>query len=414
MPKITIITIGDELLIGQVVDTNAAFMAQQLNAAGMEVYRTITIADTLDEIGSALENALTTSDIVLMTGGLGPTKDDVTKKALADYFGVNMVFSEPTWERIERFFQRLGRETTPAHREQCFMPANATLLTNKMGTAPGMWMEKTGKVVVSMPGVPYEMEHLMLNEVIPHLQQKFQLNAIHHRTLLTVGEGESRLAAKVEDLEDQLPPHIKLAYLPNLGGVRLRLTGRGKDSAAVKRDLQQYGDAFRERLSSFIYGEGDLSLAQHIGNLLVDKKMQMATAESCTGGFLAHKITANAGSSAYFQGSIIAYDNHIKQQLLGVSKDTLKQHGAVSEQTVAAMAQGALAAMGVDLAISTSGIAGPGGGSEEKPVGTIWVAVATKDAVKTMRLHGAKDRLKNIEYTANRALGLAWEVLRNE
>ncbi|MEL6972350.1 MAG: competence/damage-inducible protein A [Bacteroidota bacterium] len=411
MPKITILTIGDELLIGQVTDTNSAWMARELNLNGMEVFRKMTIADTLEEINYGLRSALAESDIVLMTGGLGPTKDDVTKKALAQYFGVGMTFSEETWERIQRFFQRLGRNTTPAHREQCFMPANAELLTNKMGTAPGMWMEDDGKIVVSMPGVPYEMEYLMTNEVIPRLRERHQLRPIMHRTLLTIGEGESRLAAKIEDLEDQLPDYIKLAFLPNLGQVRLRLTGRGDDATELERDLRTHGDAFRERLHQYVYGEGDTTIEAVLGQILQEQGLTLGTAESCTGGFIAHRITSIPGSSAYFHGSVVAYDNRIKEQLLSVSTDTLHQYGAVSEETVREMVEGALETLGVDLAIAVSGIAGPGGGTPDKPVGTIWVAVGNRDRIQTLRLHGGKDRIKNIQYTASRALGFLWRFL---
>ncbi len=411
MPKITIITIGDELLIGQVVDTNSAFMARELNLNGMEVFRQVTIADTMDEIQSSLKDAFIHSDVVLMTGGLGPTKDDVTKKALAEYFGVGMTFSEVTWERIQRFFERFGRETTPAHREQCFMPANAELLTNKMGTAPGMWMEEGGKVVVSMPGVPYEMEYLMKNEVIPRLREQHELRPIAHRTLLTIGEGESRLAAKIEDLEEQLPDHIQLAYLPNLGQVRLRLTGRGATEEQLAQDLQIHGDAIRERLRDFVYGEGTTSIEAVLGEELKSQGLTLATAESCTGGYIAHRITSVPGSSVYFQGSIIAYANRIKEELLDVRTETLEAHGAVSKTTVEEMVQGAIKTLGGDLAIAVSGIAGPGGGTPDKPVGTIWIAVGNKDHVETLLIHGSKDRDKNIRYTASRALGLLWKFL---
>ena len=411
MPTITILTVGDELLIGQVIDTNSAFMARQLNLNGMEVFRKMTVEDTLEEIQNGLRIALATSDVVLMTGGLGPTKDDVTKKAIADYFGVGMTFSEETWERIQRFFQRLGRETTPAHREQCFMPANAQLLTNKMGTAPGMWMEEKGQIVVSMPGVPYEMEYLIKNEVIPRLRERHQLRPIVHRTLLTIGEGESRLAAKIEDLEDQLPDHIKLAFLPNLGQVRLRLTGRGDDAAQLEEDLRVHGDIIRERLHQYVYGEGATSIEAVLGDMLRERGLTLGTAESCTGGFIAHRITSVPGSSAYFHGSVVAYDNRIKEGLLAVSPDTLAEFGAVSEETVRAMVKGAIVTLDVDLAIAVSGIAGPGGGTPEKPVGTIWVAVGDRKQVQTLRLHGGKDRVKNIQYTASRALGFLWRFL---
>lgn len=412
MPKITILTIGDELLIGQVIDTNSAFMARELNLHGMEIFRQLTIADTLPEIIDNLKQALDHSDIVLMTGGLGPTKDDVTKKALATYFGVEMAFSEVTWERIEYFFQRLGRSTTPAHREQCYMPENALLLTNKMGTAPGMWMEQDNKIVVSMPGVPFEMEYLLTHEVIPRLRKRHKIRPIAHRTILTIGEGESRLAAQVEDLEEQLPSHISLAYLPSLGQVRLRLTGRADDAEQLQTDLQTYGDAFVERLQDFVFGEGTTSIEAEVGRLLLEKNLTLATAESCTGGYVAHRITAISGASAYFQGSIVAYDNKVKENLLGVSPTTLNDHGAVSEQTVIEMVAGALKALNVDVAVAISGIAGPGGGTPDKPVGTIWLAVGDHEKTKTFLLHGTKDREKNIQYASSRALGLLWNFLK--
>ncbi|WP_020538348.1 CinA family nicotinamide mononucleotide deamidase-related protein [Lewinella cohaerens] len=413
MPKITILTIGDELLIGQVIDTNSAFMARELNLHGMEIFRKLTIADTLPEIIDNLKQALGHSDIVLMTGGLGPTKDDVTKKALATYFGVEMAFSEVTWERIEYFFQRLGRSTTPAHREQCYMPENALLLTNKMGTAPGMWMEQDDKIVVSMPGVPYEMEYLLTHEVIPRLRKRHKIRPIAHRTILTIGEGESRLAAQIEDLEDQLPAHLSLAYLPSLGQVRLRLTGRAGDAEQLQTDLQTYGDAFLERLQGFVFGEGTTTIEAEVGRLLLEKNLTLATAESCTGGYVAHRITSISGASAYFQGSIVAYDNKVKENLLGVSPTTLNDHGAVSEQTVIEMVAGALKALNVDVALAISGIAGPGGGSPEKPVGTIWLAVGNHKKTETFLLHGTKDREKNIQYASSRALGLLWNFLKD-
>lgn len=414
MSKISIITIGDELLIGQVVDTNSSWMGQALNRQGMEVFRKLTISDTLPEINAALTDGLAHSDVLLLTGGLGPTKDDVTKKAIAEFFGVGMVFSDFTWERIERFFKQLGINTTPAHREQCYMPANATLLTNKMGTAPGMWMEQDRKVVVSMPGVPYEMKYLMEHEVIPRLKERLEVTPIAHRTLLTVGEGESRLAARIEDLEDALPPHIKLAYLPNLGRVRLRLTGRHADEAQLASDLQVHGDAIRDRLQAFVYGEGKQPIAAAVGELLREKGLTLATAESCTGGYVAHQLTLIPGSSQYFQGSIVAYDNRLKTALLDVLPATLEAHGAVSEETVKEMVSGALNRLGVDVAIAVSGIAGPGGGTPEKPVGTIWVALGTKEQIVAHRLKGTKDRAKNIQYTSNRALGLLWRFLADD
>lgn len=412
MPKISILTIGDELLIGQVIDTNAAFMAHELNLRGLEVFRKTIIADTLPEIQENLRQTLSHSDIILMTGGLGPTRDDVTKKALADYFDVDMAFSEVTWERIEYFFQRLGRSTTPAHREQCYMPENALLLTNKMGTAPGMWIEEDGKIIVSMPGVPYEMEYLLIHEVIPRLLKRHKVRPIAHRTILTVGEGESRLATQIEDLEAQLPDHLQLAYLPDLGQVRLRLTGRADDAELLQKDLQQYGDTIRERLKLFVFGEGTTTIEAEVGRLLLEKGLTLGTAESCTGGYVAHRITSVAGSSAYFQGSIVAYANRIKEQLLGVESNTLEEHGAVSKQTVSEMVEGAIKTLGVDVVLAISGIAGPGGGTPDKPVGTIWLAVGNAQRTETLLLHGTKDREKNIHYASSRALGFLWNFLK--
>ena len=245
-----------------------------------------------------------------------------------------MTFSEDTWERIQRIFERFGRDTTPAHKEQCYMPANATLLTNKMGTAPGMWMEDEGKIVVSMPGVPYEMKYLLSNEVIPRLRERHQIRPILHRTIRTIGEGESRLAAKIEDLENALPPHLKLAYLPNLGQVRIRMTGRGDDAEVLAQEMDQYMGAIMHRLNAFVYAEGEWTIEAVIGEVLKEQGLTLGTAESCTGGYIASKITSVPGSSAYFQGSIVAYDNKIKEKLLDVDPGILKTEGAVSEATV--------------------------------------------------------------------------------
>lgn len=411
MAKISIIGIGDELLIGQVIDTNSAFMGQLLNQEGMEVSKKICIADELEDIQLGLKECLAQSDVVLITGGLGPTKDDITKKALADFFGVELVFSDESWAHFNDFAQQLGFPLTDGHKAQAYMPANAQLFKNKMGTAPAMWMEHQGKVVVSMPGVPHEMKYLMTHEVVPRLKQKFELTPIVHRTLLTTGIGESSLAVKIEDIESSLPASIKLAFLPSLGIVRLRLTGRSENIEELSTQIDQYANALKERLSAYVFGEGDMSLAAAVGQSLMAKNKRMATAESCTGGHIAHLITKDAGSSAYFQGSIVAYDNAVKTKLLGVQPTTLAAVGAVSEQCVEEMAKGALEALDVDVALAISGIAGPGGGSAEKPVGTIWIAVADHSGVKTMLLKGGRKRLQNIQYASNRALGLLWSFL---
>lgn len=404
--NVHIITIGDEILIGQIVDTNSAWMGQQLNRIGAAVTGITTVGDGAMEIRTALERAAAEADVVLITGGLGPTKDDITKKVIAEFFEVELAFHEATFKRLEGFFKQIGRTPTAAHRTQCMLPTNAEVLINKMGTAPGMWFEYNGSVIVSMPGVPYEMKYLMSKEVIPRLQDKFPVQAIFHHTWMTAGEGESRIAERLETIEDNLPAHIKLAYLPNLGYVRVRLSGTAMDADALKQEVMEQAERIRECLGDLIYGHNDESLEENLGNLLRGHKLTLSTAESCTGGYVAHLITSIAGSSDYFTGSVVAYANEVKQQLLGVEPKTLLEHGAVSEATVREMVSGTLQLMKTDLAVSISGIAGPGGGTPEKPVGTIWMAVGNTDQTEVFKLKAGKDRLKNIEYAGNMALNL--------
>lgn len=404
--NVRIITIGDEILIGQVVDTNSAWMAQRLNLIGAHVVEISSIADSREAILGALKMAANNAEVILLTGGLGPTKDDITKKVLAEYFKVGLVFHEETWQRIERLFERWGRSYTPEHRHQCFMPENAKILPNKMGTAPGMWFEKNGKVFVSMPGVPYEMYYLMEKEVLPKLKAHFTGEPIAHRTILTVGEGEARLAKRIETFENNLPEGIKLAYLPGLGQVRLRLTATGKDEQILNQRLDAKVEEIKTLIPEFIFGFGKDTLEEVVGRQLKAEGKTIATAESCTGGFLAHKITAVPGASDYFAGSVISYSNKVKMNQLGVKEETLRRFGAVSEQTVTEMVQGALKLLKTDLAAATSGIAGPGGGTPEKPVGTVWLAVGNKEKVETKKLQIGKDRLKNIEYSSVQALNM--------
>lgn len=405
--KVQIITVGDEILIGQVVDTNSAWMGRLLNLHGAAVVGISSVGDELADIQRVLGEALAGSvDVVLMTGGLGPTKDDITKKAIADFFNVGMVFDQPTYDRIIRLFERWGRAPTEAHRDQCFMPANAELLYNKMGSAPGMWFEHSDKVLVAMPGVPYEMEYLMEHQVIPRLRNRFPGQPIAHRSILTVGEGESRLADRIADIEAGLPPHIKLAFLPDLGRVRLRLTGVGNDETFLNLQLDEKAKEICDRIPELIFGLGEDQLEAAVGRLLKERGVTLCTAESCTGGYLAHCITSVPGSSDYFLGSVVAYSNEVKMKLLKVQLETLEKYGAVSEQTVAEMARGALDLLGADISIAVSGIAGPGGGTPEKPVGTIWMAVADKNIVQTQKIQAGKDRLKNIQYASVYALNM--------
>lgn len=410
--KAHIITIGDEILIGQIVDTNSAWMAQQLNQIGATVVETQSVADTKEAIVEALERASQQADVILITGGLGPTKDDVTKKALAAFFDTGFVFDQPTYDKIAGLFRRWGREMTPAHREQCLMPQNAVLLNNQRGTAPGMWFEQNGRVFVSMPGVPYEMQNIMEYETLPRLERHFPGKPITHRTILTVGEGESRLAARISGFEDSLPPHIKLAYLPGLGSVRLRLTGTGYEAVDLEEEMDIKAGQLSKLVEEFVYGYNEDKLEAVVGQQLTSKNKTLATAESCTGGYLAHRITSVSGSSTYFMGSVIAYSNEIKTGQLKVKETTLEQFGAVSEATVKEMVAGTLDLLKTDIAIATSGIAGPTGGTPDKPVGTIWIAVGDKNKTETRKLQLGKSRLKNIEYTSVVALDMLRHFLK--
>ena len=317
---------------------------------------------------------------------------------------VPLVFHEPTFERIVRIFEKFNRKVTDAHRQQGYLPANAEVLPNKMGTAPGMWMEWQGKVIVSMPGVPFEMQYLMENEVLPKLKMRFPGKPIAHRTLLTAGEGESIIAETISDWEDNLPENLKLAYLPSLGQVRLRITGTDNDEQALNTVLDQKAAELKAILGDIVYGSGTDQLEAAVGRMLKARNLKLATAESCTGGYIAHLISSIPGASSYYAGSILAYSNEVKTSLLGVSPKTLEQFGAVSEQTVREMAMGALQRLPANIVIAVSGIAGPGGGTPEKPVGTIWIAVGDQNHISMHKIHTGKDRLKNIQFSTVHAL----------
>jgi nicotinamide-nucleotide amidase len=404
---IHIITIGDELLIGQVIDTNSAKMAQMLQSIGGQVAGRTTIGDSREAMLDAIKRASEQADVVLLTGGLGPTKDDITKKVLAEYYGVGFVFHQETKEWIETIFKRFGRPMPEGVEDQCFMPQNAVVIPNKRGTAPGMWFDENDTVLVSMPGVPHEMEYIMENGVLPKLDERFPSAPYVHRTLLTVGEGESRLAQRINGFEEGLPEHFKLAYLPSISRVRLRLTATHEDAGMAAAILEEKFEELKTLIPShLIVADEDISIEQALGELLMKKDLTLSTAESCTGGYLAHLITAVPGASRYYMGSVLAYSNAIKMAQLGVKEDTLKEHGAVSEQTVAEMAKGAVKLLKTDIAVSTSGIAGPTGGTPEKPVGTVWMAVSNGDKTKTAKLTLGIDRLRNIKYSTIRALNL--------
>ncbi len=411
--KAYILTIGDEILIGQVTDTNATYMADALNDEGYEILEHLSVADTRQGIRDGLDRALAVADVVLMTGGLGPTKDDITKKVLAEYVGTELTFHAPSWERLQRIFRSFGREATESHRVQCYLPATATVLTNERGTAPGMWLEFQGKIIISMPGVPYEMRYLVRQEVIPRLlARNTRADRQRSLTIRTAGAGESVIAEAIADFEDALPAHMSLAYLPDLGTVRLRLTIRGTDEAAMHTELQAQQVKFESIIGHLVYGYGKEDLALAIQRRMQERQLTLVTAESCTGGAIASMITAHPGSSGHFKGSVVAYANSVKNQQLGVPAGMIEKYGAVSKFVVEAMASGARQQLNADYAVATSGIAGPDGGTEEKPVGTIWLAVAGPHGVTSKLLRAGKDRKRNITYTVHQALNLLHQELR--
>ena len=413
-PDVEIITIGDELLYGQVIDTNSAFMGQELGKLGLRVRQITSVSDRADEIVATLDQARQRAQVVLLTGGLGPTKDDLTKHVLARYFGADLVLHPPTLAHVTQIFERFKRPMLDVNRQQALVPANCEVLFNAVGTAPGMWFEDQGTVFVSMPGVPFEMKRLMTDAVLPRLQARFALAPIEHVVVMTVGLGESFLAEKIADWEAALPPNFKLAYLPSLGSVRLRLTGTADDLPDLRGRMLALLPALHERIGPYIFAEAETTLEAVIGQLLLAQHLTVGTAESCTGGAVAQRITGVAGASAYFRGSVVAYDNAIKTSLLGVRDDTLAQHGAVSEATVREMAEGARARLGVDVAVATSGVAGPGGGTPAKPVGTICLACATPAGTVSKLISFDRGRALNIEYTVQSTLALLWQQLAGD
>jgi len=404
--KAEIINIGDELLIGQVVNTNASWMAAQMNKAGISVVQTTTIADDDKAIKDTLNQAFKRAEIVLISGGLGPTKDDITKRSLAEYFDSKLIFHEPTYEQVKKIFSARKFPVSEVNRRQAMIPEKCKPLFNKNGTAPGMWFEQDGKVVVSMPGVPFEMKAMLVEQVIPLLVSHFKMDALIHKTVMTTGMPESMLAEKIKTWENSLPSHIKLAYLPQPGIVRLRLSGRGSDRQQIKSEIDEQVKKLTILIPEIIYGYDDVSLEEVVGQLLLKNKKTVSTAESCTGGYVAHLITSIPGSSGYFEGSVISYSNRIKTDLLDVAPGLLEKHGAVSREVVTAMAEGARANLKTDFSLAVSGIAGPDGGTDEKPVGTVWLALASPDGTETGLFHFGEHRGRNIRRSALAALNL--------
>jgi nicotinamide-nucleotide amidase len=404
--KVEIINIGDELLIGQVVNTNASWMAAELSKAGMQVVFISSIADNERAIRQELDAASERADIILLSGGLGPTKDDITKKTLADYFHSKFVFHEPTYKQVKKIFAARKFKVSEANRQQAMIPEKCSPLFNENGTAPGMWFEKEGKVFVSMPGVPFEMKAMMAGQVIPRLVKHFKLGTIVHKTVMTTGLPESFLAEKIEDWENSLPEHLHLAYLPQPGIVRLRLSAKGSDGNQLREEIDWQIELLKTYIPDSIYGYDDVSLEEVVGNLLVKSGRSVSTAESCTGGYVAHLLTSIPGSSRYFKGSVVSYANEVKTAWLDVSAEILEQKGAVSREVVETMALSVREKMHTDYSLAISGIAGPDGGTVEKPVGTVWIALAHTQGVHAQLFHFGEHRGRNIRRSALAALDM--------
>jgi nicotinamide-nucleotide amidase len=411
MINASIITIGDELLIGQVIDTNSAFIAQQMNKAGFAVIRRVAVGDDYNEIWTALDEEKKHADIVLITGGLGPTADDITKPLLCKYFGGKMIVDQNTYINVQHLFENIfKRPFTDRNKKQAEVPDVCTVIQNKNGTAPGMLFFETidgnEKMFFSMPGVPFEMMAMMTDDVIPILQQKFKAAYIGHRTLLTAGIGESTLADLIQHFEEKLPRNIKLAYLPSYGMVRLRLTSTGNDATTVEKILDENFGTLQILVNEYLVSNVDESMEKTLGKLLLQKGKTLSTAESCTGGYIAHLITAMPGSSSFYNGSVVSYSYAAKEDLLQVKKQTLETLGAVSEDVVKEMAAGALKNIGTDYTIAVSGIMGPDGGMPDKPVGTVWVCVGSNQKLVTHKFTFRFDRERNIRLTALNALNM--------
>lgn len=406
MVRAEVITIGDEILFGQITDTNTQWIGTELTNIGIRPIRKSSVGDTEAAILEVLAEAEARADVILITGGLGPTKDDITKTTMCKYFDTELVINEHALEIITSFFVKRGRPMTELNRQQAALPKACTYIANYWGTAPGMWFERNGKVFISMPGVPFEMKNLMTNAILPKLKAFFETPVIQHKMIRTVGIGESFLAERIEAWEDALPPHIRLAYLPSFGQVKLRLTATGTDAEQLKAENQAQVDKVLPLIQEFVFGFDNDEMETVVGRLLKEQGQTVATAESCTGGYVSHLLTKIPGSSHYFVGGIVSYSNEVKINQLGVKPETLAEFGAVSEATVIEMSEGVRQRLGTTYGIAASGIAGPDGGSEEKPVGTIWIACAGPSGTVTQKLQLGKFREQNIQYTGIYLLNL--------
>ena len=402
--KAEIITIGDEILIGQIIDTNSAWIAEQFNLNGIEIYQITSVHDDHKHILEAIKKAEEKVDLVILTGGLGPTKDDITKNALCDYFNTKLIFHEPTFEHIKTRFTKLNIDVNKLNRDQALVPESCTVLFNKAGTAPGLWFEKNDTYFVSVPGVPFEMKYLVEQEILPRLRKSGKTRAIYHKTVLTQGIPESMLAMKLEQWEDALPENIKLAYLPSPMAVRLRLSAIGNNENVLRELVEAEIEKLQKIIPDQIYGFNNETMAEVIGRILKLNGKTLAVAESCTGGYISHLITSLPGCSDFFNGAVTAYSNLIKENILGVNPENILEFGAVSEQVAKEMAVGVRKVFNSDFALATTGIAGPDGGTEEKPVGTVWIAVASENDVIAQKFIFGDNRERNISRSSQTAL----------
>lgn len=401
------ITIGDEILIGQTIDTNSAWMAQQFNSLGIKVAQITSVKDEREAILNQLASSFERSQLVIITGGLGPTKDDITKQVLCEYFDTVLYRNEEVLERVESYFRARNRVILESNRQQADLPKSCKVLTNPVGTASGMWFEKEGKVLVSMPGVPYEMKHIMTEEVLPRIKAQFELPTLFHYTIMTEGIGESFLAEQVKDWEESLSGEgIHLAYLPSPGIVKLRLGAEGESLELLKEKVLRKAAEFKSLMPQYVFGENDINPEEALALQLKKNRKTIATAESCTGGYLAHLLTSIPGSSTYFKGSVVSYSNEVKMAALDVSKESLNTQGAVSQSVVEQMAQNVRRKMSTDFALATSGVAGPEGGTDRKPVGTVWIALASAEGVYAKRFQFEQNRERNIRRSALAAIGM--------
>ncbi|WP_462250582.1 competence/damage-inducible protein A [Ekhidna sp.] len=400
-----VISIGDEILYGQTLDTNSHWISGELDNLGIRVIQKITIGDVKEEILNSLAYAENRADIILITGGLGPTNDDLTKPCLVEYFDTHLIRHDDILDNIANLFAKAGREMSILNEQQADLPANCTPIQNPIGTAPAMWFERNGKVIVSMPGVPFEMKRMMSDTILSKLTEKYNKDGIYHRMVRTIGIPESMLAEKIKDWEDNLPTHLKLAYLPTMGNVKLRLTTSAADNSR-KEEVQGQIDNLLPLIDKYVYGFDDEEIEEAIGRMLKDRNYTLAVAESCTGGFLSHKITSVPGSSQWYKGGFVPYSNQLKNEQLKVDEKILEQDGAVSESVVLALAKNVREEFRCDVGVSISGIAGPGGGTKEKPVGTVWIGYSDKNRTVAKKLQLTKDRKINIQYSAIAALNM--------